>query len=61
MEQEELQRAFDQKSASGYDRQWSKSATLWAALHRLLGAALSEPRAGSASLVTGNANGSENR
>lgn len=41
MEREELQKVFDEKCASGYDRQWSRMTPLRDALHLLIAAVLS--------------------
>jgi len=42
MEREDLQKVFDQKCASGYDRQWSRMAPLRDALHLLMGSVFAE-------------------
>jgi tRNA (cmo5U34)-methyltransferase len=59
MEREELRAAFDQKCASGYDRQWQKLAPLRDALHLLMGAVLSDLRADARILCVGAGTGPE--
>lgn len=59
MERDELRVAFDQKCASGYDRQWSKLAPLREALHLLMGAVLSDLRADARILCVGVGTGPE--
>jgi tRNA (cmo5U34)-methyltransferase len=59
MEREELQKVFDQKCASGYDRQWSRMAPLRDALHLLIGAVLSELGADARILCVGAGTGPE--
>src|SRR5262249_58428769 len=44
MQRHEIEAAFDQKCAAGYDRQWSKLAPLRDALHLLVAAVLSDLR-----------------
>ncbi len=58
MEREELRAVFD-KSASGYDRQWSKMAPLREALHLLIGAVFSDLRADARLLCVGAGTGPE--
>src|SRR6185437_1593975 len=59
MDREQLQAVFDQKCASGYDRQWSKMAPLRDALHLLIGAVLSDLRADARILCIGVGTGPE--
>ena len=59
MQRQEPPTFFDQKCASGYDRQWSKLAPLCDAMRLLIGALLSDLRADVRVLCVGAGTGAE--